>query len=548
MLWRSTQLNAESEPSSQAPPPCGELVVERLSLGRVGEPPVFENVSLVLERGEIGILTGRSGIGKTLLFHAILGLLPRATWEISGSIRINGHPIPLGAAADRRGVLPSWRDSVMAVFQEPTSYLHPSLPIGWQLKEMEKRAGRRWGMEPTLKGQLIRRLHLVGVPKNGHDGVPPRTVLSQRPAEFAEGERQRIMLAMALFRPLILADEPTSSLDEQTEREIIALLTELRRAGELRSMLIITHNPAAFDALEPDRKWELSKAFHDEPATLIARSADPEPTPTRPRPATVSGTREPHVCRYCGRGDAAASAPPILLSVQGLSASPRADGKAFLEDVNFTVQEGEGFAIRGRSASGKTSLVKAVLGLIPARATRIRLSGEPGLEVRRPKPGWAPQIQMIFQDALSTFNPRMTIGDSFAEILRCHRVTDPAEQASRIHRVLELLGLETSERVLGRLPRSFAGGQRQRLGVARALIVGPRLLIADEPFTNQDPATADEMVRLFDDLREGTHALEFIPSPMTLILISHRSDLVERLCTTAMTLDAGRVQSLAPIH
>jgi len=504
------------------------LEVEDLGVTHRGsDRPLLANVTFELAEGRFGIVTGRSGVGKSLLFQAILGLLPEDLFEVTGNIRYRGRLILGSGGYDRSALQQCLGGNIAAIFQEPTSHLHPSLSIGWQLRETWNAAS--WRLTPDDRQTARDRLAQVALTDDDRDPL-----LSRYSFQLSQGQQQRVMIAMAIGgAELVLADEPTSSLDEATEQEIVQLVKSLRDAGSLSSLLAITHNLDAFRPFLRSGDWVLEIARVEgvgrQTASRTVESVpvlqlQDEDAPIQPSPSPET---EP------------------LLAVDDLSVE--AGGRWYrrprrlLERISFKVEEGEFFSVTGPSGCGKTTLAKALLGLIEPSGGRILFRRSAGSEIDELRPARSQalrrQIQMIFQDALSTFDPKSTVGDSLREILHFAGVKDTDEQVGRLNPLLENLGLVASgadpEEVLARFPAEFSGGQRQRLGVVRALLLEPRLLIADEPFASQDIETALDMVSLFRKMGERYR--------VALVLISHDRRLVNLLCGGGIELRDGTI-------
>ncbi len=493
------------------------LEVHDLRIARRGHPrPLLEGISFALDRGQFGIVVGRSGVGKSLLFRAILGLLPSDCWRVTGSIRFRGYPLLTENGYQGDDLQRFLGRSIMAVFQEPSSHLHPSLTIGWQLKEMWE--PRSWLLRREVRHRARRLLDRVSLVDQDEDRL-----LSRFPFQLSQGQQQRVMIAMALCgAELVLADEPTSALDQETENQIVRLLEQLRARRLLRSMLAVTHNLGAYRPLLRPDDWILEIEHH----RGVGRARSPRTIASSPATTPISAPEH--------RPLLPSEAPILEVDKLSVKVGGWYRSRSILEGVSFTVSAGECFSITGPSGSGKTTLAKALVGLLPTYGGRI-LFRPPGcrdpIDLTDRAQGRGCGIRMIFQDALSTFNPKMTVGDTLREVLHYAGVRNPCEQMERIEPLLEKLGLargsEAGE-VLGRLPSQFSGGQRQRLGVARALLLRPRIVIGDEPFASQDVETSREMVTLFQNLQEQYS--------ITFLLISHDQRLVRLLCERGIQL------------
>ncbi|MCP4900809.1 MAG: ABC transporter ATP-binding protein, partial [bacterium] len=299
------------------------------------------------------------------------------------------------------------------------------------------------------------------------------------------------------------------------------------------SMLAITHNLDAFRPFLEDQDLVIEIALVDG----VGRAIASHPVSVVPRIEWVDDdtAEETH----------SNAETATLLTVEGLSVDIggrwNRRSRRLLSEVSFEVEEGEYFSVGGPSGCGKTTLAKTLLGLIAPSEGRILFRASPGGEVEELLPARVPemrrQIQMIFQDALGTFDPKTTVGETLREILHYSGMREHERQDDRMSPLLESLGLvvpgSDPEPILARFPAEFSGGQRQRLGVVRALLLKPRLLIADEPFASQDIETALEMIDLFREMGERFG--------IAMILISHDRRLVRRLCRRGIELRDGVV-------
>ncbi|MCP4897162.1 MAG: ATP-binding cassette domain-containing protein, partial [bacterium] len=241
------------------------LEIEELCVRRTGDGRLLlSDVSFQLAAGQYGIVTGRSGVGKSLLFQAILGLLPEDVFEVTGTVRFGDHLILGPDGYDSKLLEQCLGGSIAAIFQEPTSHLHPSLPVGWQLRETWD--ANSWRL--TEHDLQVVRDRLAAVVLTDNESAP---LHSRYAFQLSQGQQQRAMFAMATGdAELVLADEPTSSLDENTEHEIVDLVRGLRDAGSFVSMLAITHNLDAFRPFLEDQDLVIEIALVDGVGRAIA--------------------------------------------------------------------------------------------------------------------------------------------------------------------------------------------------------------------------------------------------------------------------------------
>ena len=206
-----------------------------------------------------------------------------------------------------------------------------------------------------------------------------------------------------------------------------------------------------------------------------------------------------------------------------------------VEDVSFTVYEGEVFGLVGESGSGKTTTGRSIIGLYDISGGEIFFRGEK-LRCKDAPRRFKKEIQMIFQDPMASLDPRMTVGESIAEGLIIRGTKNRDEIRQKVAEILELVGLRPEH--AGRYPHEFSGGQRQRIGIARAMIMEPKLLIADEPVSALDVSVQAQIINLLNDLRKKRN--------LTVLFIAHDLSVVKYFCDRVAVMHHGRILELAP--
>jgi len=482
-------------------------------------PAVLNGLDLTLEPGDRLALVGPSGCGKSTVARAVLQLLPAGS-SCSGGLLLAGQdPRLLKRQALRR----LRGEAVGLVFQDPMTRLNPLLRVGEHLIDTLAAHRPRWARKRVHQRalDLLERVGISGERFNSY------------PHEFSGGMRQRlsIALAMALEPPLVIADEPTTSLDVAVAAQVMAELTDLcRESGS--ALLLISHDLAmAGHWCEQIAVLDQGRLVEQAPSQrLLTR---PEAPLTR-RLVAAARLRE-------GGGSPGAGATPLLLELDGLRCwhplpSPpwqRRWLKA-VDGVSLRLHEGETVGVVGASGCGKSTLCRAVAGLVPVRGGAVRLHGLDlralkGRELRRARR----QIQMVFQDPLACLNPAMGVGEAVADPLLIHGLARRSEARALARQGLEAVGLSPAEAFENRLPRQLSGGQQQRVAIARALVLKPKVLLCDESVSMLDAEVQAEVLALLRDLQERLG--------LGMIFITHDLSVASGFCQRVLVLENGQI-------
>jgi len=553
-----------STPSPDSPP---ALRVRNLSVGfgrNAATETVVSGVSFEVSAGECLAIVGESGSGKGVTAHSLLGLAGADALLRADELSIAGSSVLALSEADwrrRRG-----RD-VGLVLQDALVSLDPLRPIG-------REVGDSLRLHTTLgpaerAARVLELLDSAGLPD-------ARLRARQRSGELSGGQRQRALIAsaIALDPPLLIADEPTTALDVTVQAQILELLERVKRGGT--ALLLISHDLAVVSRIAdrvavmstgrivetgPTREV-LGNPRHAEtramvaavpsgrargtrlagtsvvttttPASPPARAATTSTTTAEPRPSpAVPPATPPKRGPMPGR--------TVVLEATGLTKEFRLpDGSRLLavDDVSFRLERGTTLGIVGESGSGKTTTARLTLALGTPDRGEVRVLGQPWTSVsektRRPL---RTSIGAIYQDALGSFDPRLSVGDILHHAVAGARPRGTAAGSGRREaqaRVAELLGMvRLSPALLPRRPLELSGGQRQRVGVARALASGPQILICDEPVSALDVSVQAQVLDLLDELQREL--------ALSLLFISHDLGVIQHVSDQVAVMSEGRI-------
>ncbi|MBY3327152.1 ABC transporter ATP-binding protein [Rhizobium laguerreae] len=495
-----------------------------------GPRMLLDAVSLDLGRGEILGLVGESGSGKSLFCRSLVRLLPSSLLKIeSGSVLLEGRDL---MRIDDGEMLKVRGGEIGMIFQNPTSHLDPVMRIGDQIAEGIRYHQGLGAREARAAATEI--LAQVGFPD-------PKRQYDSYPHEFSGGMRQRAMIGVALScnPKILIADEPTTALDVTIQAQILRLLIDIRDRRGL-SIILITHD-LGIVAQTCDRIAVLrgGKLLEEGPKrTILARPQHPYTINLINSHPSIPGETVAPLLEL-----AAASQPARrpLLEIDDLHVRFRAGGALLrggaktvsaVAGVSLQIMPGETVGIVGESGSGKSTLARAVLGLTPLSSGHVTFDGvDLALQKNAGLAKLRRETAMVFQDPYNALNPRLTIGQMLAEVLKVQGKVAKADIPARIDALLDLVGLERE--FAGRKPRSMSGGQCQRAGIARALAVDPKLIIADECVAALDVTIQAQIIELFRELTAKMN--------LTLIFIAHDLAIVRNLCERVVVMYRGEI-------
>jgi peptide/nickel transport system ATP-binding protein len=503
-----------------------------------GEVHAVKDVSFEVHEGECLGIVGESGSGKSQLFLAGVGLLA-GNGHTSGSFLYRDQNL---AQMSQRQLNRIRGAKITMIFQDPLTSLTPHMRIGDQIMEALRHHQHLTGEQATKRA--IDSLELVRIPE-------AKRRLRQYPHELSGGMRQRVMIAMATAcgPDLLIADEPTTALDVTVQAQILDIMRDLKT--ELNtSIVLISHDmgviAAMADRVQVMRHGEFvesgtaNEVFYTpkHPYTQMLLEAMPRiDMPDRPGHTSLDSLSEKEQRTTLLEVDDVKVHFPIRVGGRMGGWIPKYKPLRAVDGVSFSLNEGETLGIVGESGCGKSTLARAVLALLPKTdgavlwcGKNLNDSNKDGLRMLRK------ELQIVFQDPLASLNPRMTIGQSISEPLHALEPNlERAEVKERVREMMEHVGLDPAW--INRYPHEFSGGQNQRVGIARAMIVRPKLVICDEAVSALDVSIQAQIIDLLLSLQKTFG--------MSMIFISHDLSVVRQVSHRVMVLYLGRVVELA---
>ena len=515
---------------------------------------LLENVNLSIKRGSFTALVGRSGLGKSITIKTVMGLLEEGSWRFEGSIDFyrkkedqniqNQSATPVfrkteilnNGEYNTENINNLRGKGIFTIFQGPDTHLNPSLKTGWQIGEM---------IDPNNPLQNVTeietRLADVGLLASDKDKYP---------FQMSQGQKQRVLISMALGgAELIIADEPTSSLDTKSKQSIINLFRDLRAKKKIESLLLITHDLDTIKGLLLPSDTVYVMDYNSCGKVTIIEEC-PMSEVLKPD-GTINNILKPLRVEKLDNSENTENSIPIL-EIRNLRQSHKQGffkrDLEIIKGIDLKIFKGEIIGIVGESGCGKTTFIKSILrlwdntsGSILLRSTKT--GGEIDLVKIQPA-GSLPDcrqmqlirrnLQVIFQNSASVFNQKMMIFEILEETLRYGGITDRDKINEIITSKLVQFNICKKEnevnQILTKYPRELSGGEKQRLAILRVFLLEPEIIIADEPLAEQDIITSGEIIEMFRSVnKEGT----------TILLISHDLNIIRTLCNKIYLLSNG---------
>ncbi len=495
-----------------------------------------DGVSLSLQPGERLGLVGESGCGKSTLGRAAMRLLPQTT-RIEGQATFKGRSILEFSPSELRHFR---GEAVSLVFQDPMTRLDPLMTIGDHCVETLLAHQPDLGKK-AAKERAIATLESVQIPASRWH---------QYPHEFSGGMRQRVAIALALVLDpqLIVADEPTTSLDVTVSAQILEQLTELCAARNM-GLILISHDLALVGEY-CDRIAVMYQGQLVEVGPTQSVFYHPQAEYTR------SLLKSAHQLQSAGAQNSATTfgseAPPIL-SLQNLTKHYTLEqsllGRLLRQDppepikavdgVSLDLYPGEILGLVGESGCGKSTLSRTLLRIVEPTAGQITFQGSDFTRLSRKElQARRRDVQMIFQDPNACLNPMMTLGRGITDPLLIHRLATPAEAEKQVSAMLERVGLTPVEDFYHRYPGDISGGQQQRVAIARALITRPKLVICDEPVSMLDASVQAQVLELMLTLKDELD--------LTYLFVTHDLWVAKYLCDRIAVMSNGKIVETGP--
>jgi peptide/nickel transport system ATP-binding protein len=500
----------------------------------ISKIPILKNISFDLKENEILGFVGESGSGKSITAFSIINLLRSKNITKTGTINYNGSFIESLGANDLEKIR---GNEISIIFQEPMSSLNPSMKCGEQILEIilnHNLISLKKGKNKVL--ELIKKVQLSD----------SEIVYEKYPHQLSGGQQQRVMIAMAIAcePKVLIADEPTTSLDGIVKKEIINLLKSIQKETKM-SIIFISHDLQLVSKIAEKiivlNKGEIvefgsSYQIFNNPKKLYTKLLLNARPPKNVRPIRLPTNEKNINTSLISKKERIEAHDNLyqhdpILKIENLEFSY--EDKKVLNNISFNLFKGETLGLIGESGSGKSTIARSILNLNRFDKGQIIYNKKciktyPNTEFRR-------KIQLVFQDPYSSLNPEISIGYSIMEPMLAHKLyKTKKESKEKVISLLKQVNLTESD--FNKFPYQFSGGQRQRIVIARALALNPEILICDESVSALDVTIQAQILNLLNHLKEKYS--------ITILFISHDLSVVKYMSDRVIILNNGRVEEV----
>ena len=508
------------------------LSVKNLNVS-ISNSPILKNISFTLKKNEILGLVGESGSGKSITAFSIINFFNTSEVLLEGDIFFNNKKIN---SLSNKSLEKIRGSQISMIFQEPMSSLNPSMKCGKQILEIllkHKITETSNGREHVL--ELFKKVQLKKV----------QTIFNKYPHELSGGQQQRVMIAMAIAcePKILIADEPTTSLDGIVKDEILGLLKQIQSETKM-SILFISHDLDLVSKFA-DRTIVLkkgsiiesgnSKSIFNDPQKNYTQMLLASRTPKKERPVRLP-TIENKLKKY--RLISKKERKEVHEKIYNLEPILKVKNLSFyykktliLKDISFNIFKGETLGLVGESGSGKSTIAKSILNLNNYQHGEILFNN---IDIKKYNTkNFRRNVQLVFQDPFSSLNSEITVGDSIMEPMIAHNIyNNRKERITRVYQLMNDVGLQKSD--FFKYPNQFSGGQRQRIVIARALSLNPIILICDESVSALDVSVQAQVLNLLNTLKKKFS--------FTFLFISHDLSVIKYMTDRVIVLNKGVIE------
>lgn len=509
------------------------LRVDSLSLsfppsGSVPKNSVLSKLSFDIREGEILGIVGESGSGKTMASLAVAGLLPDAAQITGGRIMFQGIDLLTLSPVERRGLLGS---KIGMIFQEPLSSLNPLMTVGSHLTEViiaHAKADPSRPGKTEIKETIIEMLANIGF----HN---PERIYRSFPHQLSGGQRQRALIAGALLlRPsLLIADEPTTSLDTVTQAQILDQLRRISLRFNL-SVLFISH-----DLTLLEKFCDRIAVLHNRRIIEVDSPREILHAPKHSHTAALLKDASFSIKRQISSSRDAFDPQVIpLLRIQNLCAgyagsllNNKYEEAGVLKDVSLKILPGEILGLVGSSGCGKTTLARVITGLLHGTSGLMYQNEALIADFSKGRKQKQASVGLVFQDPYNSLNPNKTVKWLLEEPLRVNRLYSRSERKNKVQNMMDDVGMP--RKYLDYYPHQLSGGQRQRIAIGMSLMLSPSLIVADEPVSALDVSVQTQILKLIWDINQK--------KGIAFLFISHDLRVIRSVCDRVAVMDEGQI-------